>query len=91
MAGQGPRTRVHHDAEPATSTGSNPEFRLCVALDEDGKPGGFLRIVPVYGDAPGYTLDLMRRDPDTPNGMTEFLLTRTLMQLDELGYSSGSR
>ena len=33
--------------------GSNPEFRLCVALDEDGKPGGFLRIVPVYGDAPG--------------------------------------
>jgi len=66
--------------------GSNPEFRLCVALDEDGKPGGFLRIVPVYGDASGYTLDLMRRDPDTPNGMTEFLLTRTLMRLDELGY-----
>jgi len=66
--------------------GSNPEFRLCVALDEYGKPGGFLRIVPVYGDEPGFTLDLMRRDPDTPNGMTEFLLTRTLMQLDELGY-----
>ena len=27
----------------------------------------------------------MRRDPDTPNGMTEFLLTRTIMKLDELG------
>jgi lysyl-tRNA synthetase class 2 len=66
--------------------GRNPEFRLCVALDENDQPGGFLRIVPVYGDRPGYTLDLMRRDPDTPNGMTEFLLTRTLMQLDELGF-----
>ncbi len=29
----------------------------------------------------------MRRDADTPNGMTEFLLTRTIMQLDDLGYS----
>ena len=66
--------------------GSNPEFQLCVALDEAGKPGGFLRLVPVYGEQRGYTLDLMRRDPDTPNGMTEFLLTRTLMRLDELGY-----
>ena len=66
--------------------GRNPEFRLCVALDENDQPGGFLRIVPVYGDRPGYTLDLMRRDPDTPNGMTEFLLTRTLMELDELGF-----
>jgi lysylphosphatidylglycerol synthetase-like protein (DUF2156 family) len=65
--------------------GDNPEFRLCVALDEHGRPGGFLRIVPVYGGEPGYTLDLMRRDPETPNGMTEFLLTRTIMKLDELG------
>lgn len=65
--------------------GHNPEFRLCIALDEHDEPGGFLRIVPVFGDQPGYTLDLMRRDPDTPNGMTEFLLTRTMMKLDELG------
>ena len=71
--------------------GLNPEFRLCVALDEDDQPGGFLRIVPVYGDEPGYTLDLMRRDPDTPNGMTEFLLTRTIMQLDDLRLPSGCR
>ncbi len=65
--------------------GENAEFRLCVALDEQDQAGGFLRIVPVYGDAPGYTLDLMRRDPDTPNGMTEFLLTRTIMALDAEG------
>jgi lysyl-tRNA synthetase, class II len=66
--------------------GVNPEFRLCVALDEDDQPGGFLRIVPMHGGTPGFTLDLMRRDPETPNGMTEFLLTRTLMQMDEMGY-----
>lgn len=65
--------------------GTNPEFRLCIAMGHDGRPGGFLRVVPVHGDRPGYTLDLMRRDPDTPNGMTEFLLTRTIMKLDELG------
>lgn len=65
--------------------GTNPDFRLCIAMGEDGRPGGFLRVVPVYGDHPGYTLDIMRRDPDTPNGMTEFLLTRTMMKMDELG------
>ncbi len=66
--------------------GTNPAFFLSIALDEHGEPGGFLRVVPVFGREPGYTLDLMRRDPDTPNGMTEFLLTRTVMKLDELGY-----
>ena len=66
--------------------GTNPDFRLCIAIDEDGKPGGFLRVIPIYGPHSGYTLDIMRRDPDTPNGMTEFLLTRTIMKLDELGF-----
>ena len=65
--------------------GTNPEFMLCIAMDEDDKPGGFLRVVPIYGPDPGYTLDVMRRDPETPNGMTEFLLTRTMMQLDSMG------
>ena len=65
--------------------GTNPDFRLCLAIGEDGRVGGFLRVAPVYGPEPGYTLDIMRRDPDTPNGMTEFLLTRTIMKLDELG------
>jgi len=66
--------------------GTNPDFRLCIARDVDGKPGGFLRVVPIYGERTGYTLDIMRRDPNTPNGMTEFLLTRTIMKLDELGF-----
>ena len=60
-------------SQDVTGAGANPEFLLCVALDEDGVPGGFLRVVPAYGPSFGYTLDLMRHDPGAPNGMTEFL------------------
>ncbi len=67
--------------------GTDTEYYLCIARDDAGGVGGFLRIVPVFGDDPGFTLDLMRRDPDTPNGMTEFLLTQTITQLDQLGYT----
>ena len=65
--------------------GTNPAFMLCIAMDEHDRPGGFLRIVPIHGADSGFTLDVMRRDPDTPNGMTEFLLTRTMMQMDSMG------
>jgi lysyl-tRNA synthetase class 2 len=61
--------------------GRNPEFLLCVALDEHDAPGGFLRIVPAYGDDFGYTLDLMRHLPDAPNGMTEYLIAQTALAL----------
>jgi lysylphosphatidylglycerol synthetase-like protein (DUF2156 family) len=67
--------------------GRNPEFLLCVALDEDGQPGGFLRIVPAYGPDFGYTLDLMRHRPDAPNGMTEYLIARTALALQAEGIS----
>jgi lysyl-tRNA synthetase, class II len=65
--------------------GANPEFLLCVAMDADGRPGGFLRLVPAYGPDFGYTLDLMRHDPDAPNGMTEFLIASTAEALNECG------
>jgi len=65
--------------------GANPEFLLCVALDEHDRPGGFLRLVPAYGDDPGYTLDLMRHDPGAPNGMTEFLIISTVLALGRQG------
>jgi lysylphosphatidylglycerol synthetase-like protein (DUF2156 family) len=65
--------------------GANPDFLLCVALDEDDRPGGFLRLVPAYGPDFGYTLDLMRHDPDAPNGMTEFLIAATARELGERG------
>jgi lysyl-tRNA synthetase, class II len=65
--------------------GANPEFLLCVALDENDRPGGFLRLVPAYGPDFGYTLDLMRHDPGAPNGMTEFLIASTARELGERG------
>jgi lysyl-tRNA synthetase, class II len=65
--------------------GANPDFLLCVALDENDRPGGFLRLVPAYGPDFGYTLDLMRHDPDAPNGMTEFLIAATSRALGERG------
>ena len=61
--------------------GKNSEFLLCIALDEKGRPGGFLRIVPAYGDDFGYTLDLMRHRPEAPNGMTEYLIAKTATAL----------
>ena len=61
--------------------GTNPDYELCVAFDEAGVPGGFLRLVPVFGRDPGMTLDMMRRDPDSPNGMTEFLVANTAFAL----------
>jgi lysylphosphatidylglycerol synthetase-like protein (DUF2156 family) len=65
--------------------GTNPDFQLCVAFDEHGVPGGFLRLVPVFADPPGMTLDMMRRDPGTPNGMTEFLVANSVFALRDAG------
>ena len=68
-------------SQDVRGAGANPEFLLCVALDAQGRPGGFLRLVPAYGADFGYTLDLMRHDPDAPNGMTEFLIASTAAAL----------
>jgi lysyl-tRNA synthetase, class II len=72
-------------SQDVQGAGANPEFLLCVALDADGVPGGFLRLVPAYGPDFGYTLDLMRHDPDAPNGMTEFLIAQTATALGGRG------
>ncbi|WP_433284542.1 lysine--tRNA ligase [Pseudonocardia sp. CA-142604] len=72
-------------SQDVTGAGANQEFLLCVALDEDGVPGGFLRVVPAYGPSFGYTLDLMRHDPDAPNGMTEFLIAGAAAALGQRG------
>jgi lysylphosphatidylglycerol synthetase-like protein (DUF2156 family) len=66
-------------------TGESDQFLLAVALDERGKPGGFLRFVPAFGRDFGYTLDLMRHDPDAPNGMTEFLIAKSALTLKDEG------
>ena len=62
-----------------TSSGSGRTPSSCSASRSTSaaSPGGFLRVVPAYGQSFGYTLDLMRHDPDAPNGMTEFLIAST--------------
>ncbi len=74
-------------SQDIVGAGANPEFLLCIATAEDGTPGGFLRVVPAYGPSFGYTLDLMRHDPNAPNGMTEFLISSTALGLGARGVS----
>ncbi len=66
--------------------GENPDFLLALALDEDEHPVAFLRLVPCYGPEPGYSLDLMQRDPDSVNGVTEFLIANSALALGERGF-----
>ena len=70
----------------AQPVGHGPaDAELFVAVREDGVPGGFLRVLPVPGDPRAFTLDAMRRDPEAPNGMTEFLVAKTVEVLRERG------
>ena len=47
----------------ATSRGDDPDLLLAVATAPDGRPLGFLRLVPCFGEEPGWSLDLMQHDP----------------------------
>jgi lysyl-tRNA synthetase, class II len=60
-----------------------------LAIAADGEPHGFLHLADV---AAGHALSLsaMRRLPDTPNGLNEFLVVETLAWARERGYRSVS-
>jgi lysyl-tRNA synthetase, class II len=66
--------------------GENPDFLLALALDADERPVAFLRLVPCYGPDPGYSLDLMQRDPDSVSGVTEYLIANSALALGERGF-----
>lgn len=57
---------------------------VVIARDADGAAQGFLHFVPAYG-TPMMSLSAMRRDPDAPNGLTEFLVVKALALLDGRG------
>ena len=65
--------------------GLDPDFLIAVARDAAGEPAGFLRFVPAYGEDLGYSLDLMRRRPDSANGLTEFLIASAALELGRRG------
>jgi lysyl-tRNA synthetase class 2 len=57
---------------------------LLVARDSTRRIRGFLHFVPTYG-RPAASLSMMRRDPESPNGLTEFMVARAVELLRERG------
>lgn len=60
---------------------------VVVARDGEGTARGFLHFVPNADDAT-LSLSAMRRDPATPNGLTEFLVVRAIEALREQGVAT---
>jgi lysyl-tRNA synthetase class 2 len=57
---------------------------VVVARDGERRARGYLHFVPAYG-RPAMSLSTMRRDRDTPNGLTDFLVVRAIQELGETG------
>jgi lysylphosphatidylglycerol synthetase-like protein (DUF2156 family) len=59
---------------------------LAVCRDPDGVPAAFCQFVPAT-DIDGYSLDLMRRSAgEHPNGLTDFVVVRTIEHLRAAGH-----
>ena len=65
------------------------ESLVVVARDEEGAVRGFLHFAPCYG-RPVASLGLMRRDRDSVNGLTEFLVVSAIELLRERGIAEMS-
>jgi lysyl-tRNA synthetase, class II len=63
-----------------------PGTVLAIAEDAEGRVGGFLHLVPSAACG-GWSLSAMRRRPDAPNGLTEFLVVETLGWARDAGAS----
>jgi lysyl-tRNA synthetase class 2 len=67
---------------------SGPEQADCLVIaarDASGTVRGFLHFAPVYGQS-AMSLAFMRRDPDTPNGLMEFLVCAAIERLRDRGF-----
>jgi lysyl-tRNA synthetase class 2 len=69
-------------------SGRHSDETLVVLARDESDPArpirGVLHFVPCYGRA-AVSLSFMRRDPETPNGLTEFLVARAAELLRERG------
>ena len=59
---------------------ASAQGRVVIARDDAGGARGFLHFVPCPG-RPAMSLSAMRRDPQTPNGLTEFLIVGAIASL----------
>ena len=70
--------------------GAHDEDTLVVLARDESDPArpirGVLHFVPCYGRA-AMSLSFMRRDPGTPNGLTEFMVVKAVELLRERGLS----
>jgi phosphatidylglycerol lysyltransferase len=70
----------------------DPEVRLMLAVDEDGRVQAVTSWLPSYRDGRvvGWTLDFMRRQPESINGVMEFLVAEAalMMQADGIEFMS---
>jgi lysyl-tRNA synthetase class 2 len=57
---------------------------VATATDDMGCVRGYLHFVPAKGGR-AVSLSSMRRDPETPNGLTEFLVSRSIEELGRRG------
>jgi lysyl-tRNA synthetase, class II len=62
---------------------------VLIARDQNGRLRGFLHFVPAYGRS-AMSLSLMRREPDTPNGLTEFMVVKAIAGLRARGIAEMS-
>ena len=62
---------------------------VVVGRDEEGRARGFLHFAPSYGRS-AVSLSLMRRDRETPNGLTEFLVVKAIELLRARGVEEAS-
>jgi lysyl-tRNA synthetase class 2 len=64
--------------------GHQPDSVVVLARDGDGTVRAFLHFVPSFGRG-AMSLSFMRRDRDTPNGLTEFLVVKAIELMRERG------
>ncbi|MFN8200914.1 MAG: phosphatidylglycerol lysyltransferase domain-containing protein [Solirubrobacteraceae bacterium] len=67
---------------PPDARGAGP--RIGSARGEETL-AGFLRLVPAFGEEPGYSLDVMRHDPEARDGVTEYVIAKSAEVLRERG------
>jgi lysyl-tRNA synthetase class 2 len=63
---------------------SHEETLLVLGRDAAGELRGVLHLVPTYGRA-AVSLSMMRRHPDAPNGLTEYMIVKAIKDLRERG------
>jgi lysyl-tRNA synthetase class 2 len=86
---QGAPERGFSMAMDSLQSAGGHDTLLVIARDEQDRIGGVLHFVPCYGRAT-VSLSFMRRDPSTPNGLTEFMVVKAIELLRERGLAEMS-